>query len=80
MYVFREAVEAGGLISYGADIPDNVRIGVNYVAKILNGASTRDLPVLQPTKYELLINIKTAKTFNLNIPPQMLAIADEVIE
>jgi putative ABC transport system substrate-binding protein len=80
MYVFREAVEAGGLISYGADIPDNVRIGVNYVAKILKGASTRDLPVLQPTKYELLINIKTAKALNLSIPPQMLALTDEVIE
>jgi putative ABC transport system substrate-binding protein len=80
MYVFREAVEAGGLISYGADIPDNARLGAKYVAKILKGLRPSDLPVEQPTKYELLINLKTAKVLNLSVPPMLLTFADEVIE
>jgi putative tryptophan/tyrosine transport system substrate-binding protein len=80
MYVFREAVEAGGLLSYGADIPDNARLGAKYVARILKGARPGDLPVEQPTKYVLLINLKTAKQLNISVPPMLLALADEVVE
>jgi putative ABC transport system substrate-binding protein len=80
MYVFREAVEAGGLISYGADIPDNARLGAKYVTRILRGAKPGDLPVEQPTKYELLINLKAAKLLNISVPSTLIALADEVIE
>jgi len=76
----REDVEAGGLISYGTSLPDLFRRGAEQVNKILLGAKSSDIPVEQPTKYELVINLKTAKALGLEIPPGLSAIADEVIE
>ena len=79
-YAFRDHVVAGGLLSYGTDLVANFRQAAKYVDKILKGAKPADLPVEQTTKFELIINLKTAKALGLTIPQSLLLRADEVIQ
>jgi len=80
MYAYREYVEAGGLMSYGANLPDLYRRSADYVDKILRGAKPGDIPVEQPTKFDFIINLTTAKALGLELPPALMAHAHEVIE
>jgi putative tryptophan/tyrosine transport system substrate-binding protein len=80
IYPAREYVDSGGLISYGANYPDLFRRAAEFVDKILDGAKPSDIPIEQPTKFDLVINLKAAKAIGLDVPPQLIALAAEVIE
>lgn len=80
MYAYREYVHAGGLMSYGPNYPDLFRRSADLVDKILRGTSPAEIPVEQPTKFDLVINLKTARALGLTIPDKLLVLADEIIE
>jgi putative ABC transport system substrate-binding protein len=80
MYPFREMVDEGGLMCYGPNLVESFRAAAGYVDKILKGAKAGDLPITQATKFDLVINLKTAKTLGLTIPQLLLLRADEVIQ
>jgi ABC-type uncharacterized transport system substrate-binding protein len=80
MWPLRDGVDAGGLMSYGTHVSDAYRSAAAYVAKILRGAQAGDLPMEQPTKFQLVINLKTAKALGLTIPQSFLQRADEIIQ
>ncbi len=80
MHAFRESAVAGGLISYGPNFPELWRRAAEYIDRILRGTKPGEIPVEQPTKFDLVINLKTAKALGLTVPPSLLVRADEVIE
>ena len=80
MYVQGQFARVGGLISYGTDLPEVYRLTGGYAGRILNGDKPADLPVLLPTKFEMIINLKTAKVLGLEVPDKLIALADEVID
>ena len=80
VFFARHFAAAGGLISYGPDFVDQFRLAADYVDRILRGGKASDLPVQTPTRYELIVNLKTAKSLGIKVPPTLLARADEVIE
>jgi len=80
MHGLREYIEAGGLMSYGPNLPDSFRRTADYVDKILRGTKPADIPIEQPRKFDLVINLTTAKALGLSVPDKLLALADEVIE